>query len=139
MTFRASFCDPLKPDIIQLGDIPQDNIVAAFQKIPWTDFLQKMTTAKEDEIYFSPSFEVENKESKHGLAISAVGDYNSFEYYIFYKRPKLVRVKKLFSSKEVMDDNYTTDVTGQTNDDVVDCLNALTRNDTAYLDNKIGQ
>jgi hypothetical protein len=139
MTFRASFCDPLKPDIIELGDIPQDNIVAAFQKIPWTDFLQKMTTAKENEIYFSPSFEVENKESRHGLAISAVGDYDNFEFYIFYKRPKLVRVKKLFSSKEEMDDNYTTDVTGQTNDDVVDCLNALTRNDTAYLDNKIGQ
>ena len=139
MAFRASFCDPFKPNIIELGDIRQDNVVDAFQKIPWSDFLQKMEKVKEDEIHFSPSFEVENKESKHGLAISAVGDYNNFEFYIFYKRPKLVKVRKLFSSKEEMDDNYTTDITAQTSEDVVDCLNALTRNDTTFLANKIGQ
>ena len=58
MKFRASFCDPLEPDIIELTDISKDTIIGYFEKINWFYFLQKMTTAKQDDIYYSPSFEV---------------------------------------------------------------------------------
>lgn len=138
MKFKATQCDPLNPNIIELGDISPENIVTAFHKINWPDLLKKMTAVEPEEIYFSPSFEVENTETKHGLAISAVGDPEDFEFYIFYKRPKLIKIKKLFSTKEEMNPNYTTDLTGQDENDVVDCLNALIHNDTAFLDQKIG-
>ena len=137
MKFRASFCDPLKPDIIELGDISQDTIIDHFEKINWNDYLQKMAIANQDEIYYSPSFEVENKESKNGLAISAVGDPNNYEFYIFYKRPK--NVKSFFGLKEKVNENYSTEIQGQTKNDVLDCLKALLRNDTVYLANKVGQ
>jgi hypothetical protein len=137
MKFRASFCDPLQPDIIELGDIEQNQIINKFESISWSDYLQKMTYTKENEIYYSPSLEVENKESKNGLAISAVGDPNNYEFYIFYKRPK--KVKTLFGLKEKINQNYSTDIQGQTKNDVLECLNALIRNDTEYLSNKIGQ
>ena len=83
-----------------------------------------------------PSFEVENKESKNGLAISAVGDPNNYEFYIFYKRPK--NIKPYFGLKEKINENYSTDIQGQTKNDVLDCLKALIRNDTVYLENKVG-
>ena len=137
MNFRASFCDPFKPDIIELGDIQKDKIIDKFENTPWTDFLQKMESAKEGEIFYSPSLEIENKDTKHGLAISAVGDPNKYEFYIFYKRPK--KVKTFFGLKEKINEGYTSDKTGQTKQDVLDCLNALLRNDTEYLANKIGQ
>ena len=137
MNFRASFCDPFKPEIIELGDIEKNKVIDKFENIPWTDFLRKMETAKEGEIFYSPSFEIENKDSKHGLSISAVGDPNQYEFYIFYKRPKTV--KKFLGLKEKINESYTSDKTGQTKQDALDCLNALLRNDTEYLANKIGQ
>jgi hypothetical protein len=137
MNFRASFCDPFKPEIIELGDIEKNKVIDKFENIPWTDFLRKMETAKEGEIFYSPSFEIENKDSKHGLSISAVGDPNQYEFYIFYKRPKTV--KTFLGLKEKINESYTSDKTGQTKQDALDCLNALLRNDTEYLANKIGQ
>lgn len=137
MNFRASFCDPFKPEIIELVDIPNDSIISKFENTNWKEYLQKMETAKEDEIFYSPSLEIENKETKHGLAISAVGNHDNFEFYIFYKRPK--KVKALFGLKEKVKEDYTTNITGQTKQNVLDCLNALIRNDTDYLANKIGQ
>lgn len=137
MNFRGSFCDPFKREIIELRDIQKDKILEQFENIPWTDLLGKMELAKESEIFYSPSLEIENKDNKHGLAISAVGHPNKYEFYIFYKRPK--KIKILFGLKERIIDNYTSDKTGQTKQDVIDCLNALLRNDTEYLANKIGQ
>ena len=137
MKFRVSFCDPLKPDIIELGDILQDTIIDLFEKIDWNGYLLKMANVRQDEIYYSPSFEVENKESKNGLAISAAGDPNNYEFYIFYKRPK--KVKSFFGLKEKINQNYSTDIQGQTKNDAIDCLKALLRNDTEYLTNKVGQ
>lgn len=137
MNFRATFCDPFKADIIELGNIQKDKIIETFENTPWIDFLRKMELAKEDEIFFSPSLEIENKDTKHGLSISAVGAPNNYEFYIFYKRPK--KIKLFFGLKEKIDNNYTSDKTGQTKKDVIDCLDALLRNDMEYLANKIGQ
>ena len=135
--FRASFCDPFKPEIIELGDIQKDKIIEKFESIPWTDFLKRMESAKDSEIFYSPSLEIENKETKLGLSISAVGVPDKYEFYIFYKRPK--KVKIFLGLKEKIKEDYLTDKTGQTKQDVLDCLNALLRNDSEYLSNKIGQ
>lgn len=137
MNFRASFCDPFNPNIIELGNIQKDSIIEKFESINWVDYLQKMAMVKENDIYYSPSLEIENKDTKHGLSISAVGYPDNYEFYIFYKRPK--KVKIFFGLKEKINDNYLSDKTGQTKQDVLECLNALLRNDTDYLANKIGK
>jgi len=137
MNFRASFCDPFNPDIIELGEIQGDEIINKFETTDWPGYLRKMGSADEKEIYYSPSLEIENKDTKHGLAISAVGEPDKFEFYIFYKRPK--KVKGFLGLPEKVNNDYMSDKTGQTKKDVLDCLEALIKNDTDYLANKIGQ
>lgn len=132
MNFRASFCDPFKADIIEMGNIEKDKIMETFDKIPWTEYLEKMKTARQSEIHYSPSLEIENKDNRNGLSVSAV---DGREWYIFYKRPKLVR--RFFGLIEKMDNNYLTDIQGQTDNDVRNCLEALIRNDLQFLENKI--
>jgi hypothetical protein len=92
-----------------------------------------MKTVKENEIHYSPSLEVENKTNKNGLSVSAI---DGAEWYIFFKRPKMV--KKWFGLVEKMEDNYLTDVTGQSIDGVRNCLKALLNNDLDYLEKHIG-
>ena len=135
--FRASFCDPFKKDIIEIGQISENAIIDKFERTDWKDFLRQMKNAKEDDIFYSPSLEIENQETKHGLSISAVGDPDNFDFMIFYKRPK--KRKVLFGLKEKLDNNYLTDISGQAKQDVLDCLKALIRNDTDFLANKIGE
>lgn len=136
MNFRASFCHPFQKDVIEFGNVSKDNIIDKFQKTPWADFLSQMSNVNENEIYYSPSLEIENTDNRHSLSISAVGESDNFEFYIFYKRPK--KIKSFFGLKEKLNENYTTDKTGQTKDDVLNCLNALINNDTEFLANKIG-
>jgi len=137
MSFRASFCEPFNSDIIELGEIHRNSIIDKFESINWLDYLRKMQFAEENEIEYSPSLEIENKDTKHGLVISAVGEPGNFEFHIFYKRPK--KVRRLFGLIETVDENYLSDKTRQTRKDVVDCLTALIRNDTNYLESKIGE
>jgi len=132
MNFRASFCDPFKPDIIEIGYISKNEIMETFDKIPWTEYLAKMKTAKQSEIHYSPSLEIENKDNRNGLSVSAV---DGTEWYIFYERPKLV--KRFFGLVEKLDNNYLTDIQGQTENDVRICLEALIKNDLKFLEEKI--
>jgi hypothetical protein len=135
MKFRHSFCDPFKKDIVELGDLPAEKIIETFENIPWADYLKKMEVTEQSAIYYSPSFEIENKETQHGLSISAVGTPDNFEYYIFYKRPR--QVKKIFGLINTMNNNYLTDITGQTKKDVLECLDALRNGNLDLLDNKV--
>ena len=132
MSFRASFCDPFKSEIVELGEIRKDKIMEHFEGIPWNEYLEKMKTAKESDLYYSPSLEIENIENKNGLSVSAV---DGKEWYIFFKRPKMI--KRFFGLSEKMKNNYLTDITGQTIDDVRKCLKALINNDLKYLEEKI--
>jgi hypothetical protein len=132
MTFRASFCDPFQPKVIELGIIEKDNILEHFESIPWLELLEKMDAAKEKDIHYSPSLEIENKENKHGVTVSAV---DGTVWYIFFKRPK--KVKRFFGLSEKIDPHYTTESTGQTIEDARACLQALVANDLMFLEEKI--
>ena len=129
--FRASFCDPLQPDIIELGDIAADKIIGAFENIPWASHLKAMQRVDEIRIYYSPSLEIENKESKHGIVVSAVGEPDDYEFYIFYKRPAN---KGIFGTGN---DDIITSMTGQTREDAILCLQALVDGNTEWLEQKI--
>ncbi|NCD43264.1 MAG: hypothetical protein EOL88_14420 [Bacteroidia bacterium] len=91
-----------------------------------------MKTKKESDIHYSPSLEIENKDNKNGLSVSAV---DGKEWYIFFKRPKMV--KKFFGLTEKMNNDYLTEITGQSENDVKECLTALINNDLEFLERKI--
>jgi hypothetical protein len=134
--FKAFFCDPTEPEIIDLGDMAQDTIIDYFEKIDWNEYLQKSRNAKLDEIYYYPTFEVKNQESKNRLSISAIGVPDNYKFKIIYKRPK--KVKSFFGLNNQIIDNYSS-IENQTKNDVYDCLKAILRDDTVYLTNKVGQ
>lgn len=134
MNFRGTFCHPMQRKIIELGDIPAGKVIETFKKTDWKKYLELMD-ADPDHIEYSPSLEIENKDNLHGITISTLGSADEFEFYLFYKRPK--RVKKLFGFYSTMDEEYMTDITGQSEQDALDCLNALLRDDLAFLDDKI--
>ncbi len=135
MKFKLSFCDPFQKEITELGEITSNEVIESFQKIPWTDFLKRMEMVPPSDIHYSPSYEIKNMDNNNGLSISAVGSLADFEFYIFYKRPKLV--KKFFGLIKAMNNEYLTDITGQTEKDALDCLNALRTNDLDFLENKV--
>ena len=117
-----------------MGEMEGDQVIGAFQKIRWRNYLQQMQTSNEEEIHYSPSLEIECIENKNGLSISAIGDPYRIEYFIFDKRPK--KVTKLFGLVKTFDDEYLTESTGQSEKDVLDCLLGLVDNDLRFLENK---
>ena len=134
--FIISFQDPLKTKDTQLGVISREQIIKEFEKINWSGYLKKMNTAKRSEIYFSPSLEIHRKDNSLLLAISANGNSNNYDFAIMYNRPKKI---KSSNGVEALYKNHLTDTLGQSRQNVIDCLNALIKDDTAYLENKIGR
>jgi hypothetical protein len=134
--FRYSICDPLKNEPIEMGEIEKEKILDILDRFPWADLLAKMKGAEERDIHFSPSVEFENKANRHGLTISIVGDEKENEFYIFFRRPKMVT--KLFGVIKNLDDNFTSDRTGQTSTDVRDAVTALINDDLTTLEKRWG-
>ena len=133
MSFRASFCDPFRPNVIELGRIDKSAVFDKFESYAWDDMINKMKTAKESEIYYSPSFELENIENKNGLTASAI---NGKEWYLFFKRPTKLKKWKWFKSVEYIDEDYMSDLTGQSIEDVKECMQALLDDNLEYLESK---
>jgi len=132
--FRHSICEPLNPKINEKGRIQKDEIITVFLNFSWNKYLEQVQKSKENEVFYSPSLEIENKGNNNGLTISAVGEPNDYEFYIFFKRPK--KRKRFFGFSEKIDNNYVTDLTEQTEKDVLNCLNALIENDLTFLESK---
>ena len=125
--FRYSICEPLSPTIIEKGKIEQEDIMAILAAFPWETYLLEMDQAEENEIYSSPSLEVENKTQQQGLVISIVGTLTAYEFYIFYKRPRAL-------PNGGIEEDYCSDLTGQTLEDAKGYLEALVQGDEAYLE-----
>src|SRR5262245_5711777 len=89
--YRYSVCEPLNPQIIEKGSIERDNIIGAFEEFPWRDYLQEMEGKMDTDIHYSPSLEVENLNTRHGLCFSIVRKQQEDEFYVFYKRPATVK------------------------------------------------
>jgi hypothetical protein len=133
--FRYSICDPLKNGPIEMGEVEKAKILDIVDRFPWTELLDKMNGVKKSDIHFSPSVEFENKANRHGLSISIVEEKGN-EFYIFFKRPKMTT--KLFGLIKIMDDNFTSDRTGQTSNDVKEALTALINDDLTTLEKRWG-
>ena len=70
---------------------------------------------------------------------SVIGLFNDFQwdFYIFYKRPISVVKKQFFRKPQTVVEDYVSEITGQTKEDVIECLNALIKNDQEFLRRKI--
>lgn len=132
MKFTVSFGNPFQKEVVDLGVMERHKIVEKFNSIDWNDYLKRMELADESEIYYSPSFEIIDTTDTYGLSTSAIGDN---DWYIFYKRPK--KVKVFLGLFERLNENYLTETENQTKKDVIDCLNALLQNNLEFLDEKI--
>lgn len=137
--FRYSVCEPLNPEIIEKGVVSPNHIIELFNDFQWDYYLKQVKTAETrgEDIYFSPSLEIENKANKNGLTISAVGDPDNYEFYIFYKRPKTVMKKKLFRKPEAVIKDYISEITGQTKEEAIEYLNALLADNLELLESRI--
>jgi hypothetical protein len=133
--FRYSVCDPFKPEVIEMGEIKKDRILDVFDKFPWESLLAKMEGKPDEQIHYSPSLEIENLDTKQGITISAVGEESQYEFYLFYKRPKMV--KSFFGLREKLDENFMSDVTGQTKNDAREAIQSLLSGSTDYLEKRI--
>ena len=130
--FRYSICEPLNPNIIEKGNISKEEVIKIFEAFPWNKYLLDLLSG--NEIYHSPSLEFENTENRNGITISAVGEPENFEFYIFYKRPK--EIKYFFGLMSSTNENYTSDLTDQNEKDVIECLVPLVNEDSSFLENK---
>lgn len=132
MSFKVSFCDPFQPRVIEFGIIEKDKILDLFNSIRWDDYLDKMNNSTDQEIYFSPSFEIENIDNHNGISISA---FEQNEWGIFFKRPKLI--KKYWGLSQTIDQDFLTDLTVHKEEDIRNCINALINNDLEFLERTI--
>lgn len=133
--YYYTICEPLNPEIVDKGDVAKENIIQTFEQFPWIHYLKQMEGKKDSEVYYSPSLEIMNKVTRHGLSISIVGDELKNEFFVFYKRPALV--KSLFGLIKRNVDDHLTDITGQTKDDVLKILREYINENYAWLNEKI--
>lgn len=129
-------CDPLKKDIIELGEIERDKILDVFNRFPWSEALEKQLKADPESILFSPSLEFRNNTTSHGICISIVPTDSGSEMYIFYRRPKTI--SKFFGLIKYKDHEYTSDRTRQTLADAREAVIAFINDDIETLENRWG-
>ncbi|MFD1605079.1 hypothetical protein ACFSJW_00640 [Flavobacterium artemisiae] len=133
--FRYSICEPANPQIIEKGRIDSSEIMTIFKTFQWKQKLEESERLKE--VYFSPSLEFENLTNKNGIAISAIGKPDNYEFYIFYKRPKTRKTWFGLSSK--LDQNYLSELWNQNENDTTEILKALLDNNLSFLEEKFSK
>nr|WP_294860755.1 hypothetical protein [uncultured Fluviicola sp.] len=133
--FKYTICEPLNPNILEKGFISKEDFIQVLNEFPWLDMLNEQTAADESSICYSPSLELVNTNSNHGLAISII---EPNQFYIFYKRPKMITKRKWFKSVEIFEPDYLSERLNQTEKDMRDAFNALLNNDLTELESRWG-
>ena len=97
--WRYSICDPLKPEILDKGEVSAEAFIRVMEQFPWEEELKKLNEAEKNgkKIYFSPSLELENTVKNHGVTASAVGTPDDYSFMVFYKRPKANSAQGLYN------------------------------------------
>jgi len=109
--FKYTICNPLNPNILDKGPISKEDFIQVLNEFQWLKMLNAQIAADESKIYYSPSLELVNANSNHGLAISII---EPNQFYIFYKRPKMITKRKWFKSVEILEPNYLSERLHQT-------------------------
>ena len=130
--YRYSICEPDNPNIIEKGKVDSGELVKIFNEFPWKKYLEDMEGLENP--HFSPSLEFENLNNKNGLSISAVGKSDKYEFYVFFKRPKMK--KTWFGLSQKMDDNYSSELLDVNESQTIEILQALVDNKLGFLEEK---
>lgn len=133
--FKYTICEPLNPNVLDKGSISKEDFIQVLNEFPWLEMLNEQIAADESRICYSPSLELVNTNSNHGLAISII---EPNQFYIFYKRPKMITKRKWFKSVEILEPNYLSERLDQTEKDVRDAFSALLNNDLTELESRWG-
>ncbi len=120
--FKWTVCDPHLPAVVEKGVIARDAVLTTFRDFPWGSMLAKMRTAKDEDIYFSPSIGFVNVADGHALEISIVEDKKETVFYLFYK--------------ESNDDMSTFDLLDQSPSTTVDILDEFSLGNYEILRNR---
>jgi hypothetical protein len=131
--FTWSICEPDNPEIVEMGTVSKEDIAGIFENYPWVEKLNR-TVALGDKAFYSPSLRFGNADNKYSIEISIVGSPESYEYYIFYTRPKEVSTFLGMRKKKV--DAYLSDITGQTTSDAGKLLTAFITEEYALLETR---
>lgn len=130
MKFSVSFCDPLSPEILELGDLEEEKVVEVFESIPWKDYLVETNPMDDQDVHYAPSLEVENKKLNIGLELSAI-DEN--EWHLFFR-------KSIDSNApESIENELMNELKGQSEADATACLHAFLKIDLDYLERTFAQ
>lgn len=133
--FKYTICEPLNPNIVDKGTISKEDFIQVLNEFPWLEMLNEQVTADESRIFYSPSLELVNTHSNHALAISII---EPNQFYIFYKRPKVITKRKWFKSVEIFEPDYLSERLDQTEKDMRDAFSALLNNDLTELESRWG-
>lgn len=136
--FRYSICEPLNPKVIEKGMIAPDSVIGLFNDFQWDYYLKQIEVAetRKMDIYFSPRWKWRIKRIKTGLRslLSAIRKILSF---IFLQTSHKRGEEAVFRKPQTVVEDYVSEITGQTKEDVIECLNALIKNDQEFLRRKI--
>lgn len=133
--FRYSMTDPLKSEPVDMGTLHASQILDVFDQFPWQELVEKERDASQEDVHYSASIEFENIQTRHGVTISIVPEANP-EYYIFYKRPKLI--SNFFGLFKRYHDQYVSDHMHQTLQDARTAVEALVTGDIHTLEKRWG-
>lgn len=134
MIFSVTFYDPLKEDGVDLGSLSDKQVMETFKKTDWLKHLKIHNATPESEVFYTPSLDVENPDTKHSLDISVIGELEEHEFYITYRRPKN---RKIFGIFNKTDKKYTTDIESLSSSDAERLLMAFLKNDLELLEAEV--
>ena len=137
--FRYSICDPLKPEIQEMGTVTKEEFIRVMNDFDWMKMLNSLNQAESngEKIFFSPSLELENLQTKQGITVSIIGEEENHEFYIFYRRPKKIKTALgLIDSPEGLYE--TSDYQEQWMEDAEDAFTVLLEGDTDTLEDRWG-
>ncbi|MCJ8273615.1 MAG: hypothetical protein MJK04_29975, partial [Psychrosphaera sp.] len=114
-------CDPTVANIIDKGTIEQKQIRDTFENFPWREMLDKLNSADQSKVYYSPSIEFRSEKDNRGITFSAVDAPDGYIFYIFYQRPE--KVKKWFGFLEIDEPKFVSDILDQSKETALEILN----------------
>lgn len=131
MYFKVSFCNPLQSEIVTVGALAPEQVLEHLHELNWAQYLDSMQGVAQESIYYSPSLCIEEMNGAYGLECTAVGESSDYEFYIFYKRPKVINGK--------LDDAYVSDLLEQTMADAERLLQLLFTNSYEALEEEFSR
>lgn len=130
---------PLKPYPINEQSLSKEDFIQKFNDFQWEKLLEEQINAPEHQIKCSPSLNLENSDNKI-IAASIVGELDNYEFYIYYKRPTVVKKRKWLGLIEYdfYDENFFSLLPEQTKQNALEAFLLFYDENYSELEKKYG-